>query len=262
MRFACQSCGKAYNLPEERIAEKSNVKLKCRVCGAIVEVKRQGEVVAQILNEGEGKRVGRVSEAPTPLASMNPDDADDATAAIAFTDHILSEHALSDPIGHAPPVQNASSSYSGSSYLGGTSSGSSAAPAPSYGGSLMPPPLSQAPLAQSPLTFSRFDTGPGSPPPPMPGGPGDAVSPPPPPLRAPPSMQAAEHVVNGNNGMSAHVVADALRFPEDPGAPLSEPPLALTAVSVPSTGDDTTRKMLAAFATGMLIGFIIAKLFF
>jgi zinc ribbon protein len=254
MRFACQSCGKAYNLPEERIAEKSNVKLKCRVCGAIVEVKRQGDVVAQILTEGEGKRVGRVSEAPTPLASMNPDDGDDATAAIAFTDHILSEHALSDPIGHAPPVPNASSSY-GSSYLSGAAAGASSAPAPSYGGSLMPPPLTQ-----SPLTFSRFDTGPGSPPPPMPSS-GGSVSPPPPPLRTPP-MQPAEHVHNGNNGMGSHVVADALRFPEDPGAPFSEPALALTAVSVPGTRDDTTRKMLAAFATGMLIGFIIAKLFF
>ena len=70
MRFACQSCGKAYNLPEERIAEKSNVKLKCRVCGAIVEVKKQGELVAQVLDEGEGRRGGRVSEAPAPLASI------------------------------------------------------------------------------------------------------------------------------------------------------------------------------------------------
>jgi len=78
MRFACQSCGKAYNLPEERIAEKSNVKLKCRVCGAIVEVKKQGEVVASMLGEGENKR-GRVSEAPAPLTSMMPDDSDDAT---------------------------------------------------------------------------------------------------------------------------------------------------------------------------------------
>ena len=60
MRFACQSCGKAYNLPEDKIADKSNVKLKCRVCGAIVEVKKHGQVVAQILGEGDGKR-GRLS---------------------------------------------------------------------------------------------------------------------------------------------------------------------------------------------------------
>ena len=65
MRFACQSCGKAYNLPEDKIADKSNVKLKCRVCGAIVEVKRQGEVVAQLLADVDAKRV-RVSEAPAP----------------------------------------------------------------------------------------------------------------------------------------------------------------------------------------------------
>src|ERR1051325_933550 len=92
MRFACQSCGKAYSLPEEKIADKSNVKLKCRVCGAIVEVKRQGEVVAQMLAEVDGKR-GRVSEAPAPLTSMSPDEGeeDDATQAIAVGDQILSE---------------------------------------------------------------------------------------------------------------------------------------------------------------------------
>jgi hypothetical protein len=92
MRFACQSCGKAYNLPEEKIAEKSNVKLKCRVCGAIVEVKRQGEIVAQLL--ALGKRVGRISEAPAPLTSYTPggdtigdgtelDDAEDAGVPVA-----------------------------------------------------------------------------------------------------------------------------------------------------------------------------------
>src|SRR5262245_31770839 len=89
MRFACQSCGKAYNLPEEKIADKSNVKLKCRVCGAIVEVKKQGEVVAAMLGEGDNKR--RLSEAPAPLTSMMPDDSDDATHAIAVSDQILSE---------------------------------------------------------------------------------------------------------------------------------------------------------------------------
>ena len=85
MRFACQSCGKAYNLPEDKIADKSNVKLKCRVCGAIVEVKRHGEVVAQILANVDAKRV-RVSEAPAPLTSLSADDADDATHAIAIGD--------------------------------------------------------------------------------------------------------------------------------------------------------------------------------
>jgi hypothetical protein len=91
MRFACQSCGKAYNLPEEKIVDKSNVKLKCRVCGAIVEVKRQGEVVAQMLGDVDGKR-GRVSEAPAPLLALSSDDdGDDATHAISINDQILSE---------------------------------------------------------------------------------------------------------------------------------------------------------------------------
>jgi hypothetical protein len=95
MRFACQSCGKAYNLPEDKIADKSNVKLKCRVCGAIVEVKRHGDVVAQLLEDVDAKRV-RVSEAPAPLTSMSADDADDATHAIAVGDQILSDSSVDE----------------------------------------------------------------------------------------------------------------------------------------------------------------------
>jgi len=93
MRFACQSCGKAYNLPEERIAEKSNVKLKCRVCGAIVEVKKQGELVAHVLDEAENRRVTRVSEAPAPLTSITPEDEDDPEGATVS----ISEGSINDP---------------------------------------------------------------------------------------------------------------------------------------------------------------------
>ena len=93
MRFACQSCGKAYNLPEERIAEKSNVKLKCRVCGAIVEVKKQGELVAHVLDEGDAKRMARVSEAPAPLTSITPEDEDDPEGATVS----ISEGSINDP---------------------------------------------------------------------------------------------------------------------------------------------------------------------
>ncbi|MEO8177944.1 MAG: zinc-ribbon domain-containing protein [Deltaproteobacteria bacterium] len=92
MRFACQSCGKAYNLPEERIAEKSNVKLKCRVCGAIVEVKRQGELVAHVLDETEARQMARVSEAPAPLTSITPDDDDDPDGATVS----ISEASIND----------------------------------------------------------------------------------------------------------------------------------------------------------------------
>jgi hypothetical protein len=93
MRFACQSCGKAYNLPEERIAEKSNVKLKCRVCGAIVEVKKQGELVAHLLDDGDNKRMARVSEAPAPLTSITPEDEDDPEGATVS----ISEGSINDP---------------------------------------------------------------------------------------------------------------------------------------------------------------------
>jgi hypothetical protein len=258
MRFACQSCGKAYNLPEERIAEKTNVKLKCRVCGAIVEVKRQGEIVAQILSEGEGKRMGRVSEAPAPLASMNPDDPDDATHAIAFSDHILSEHALSDPIGQPPPRQ-APGTLSGGLFA--TGSGERAFPvmppaaATGFGGGAGSSP---PPLVQSPQRFMRPDAELSSAPPPMP----IPGSPPP----AFPGLDAPQPILTNGSGHGLSARLEAERFPEDVNAPamalegsgsLSVPPPAPV-----SRADDTTRKILAAFATGMLIGFIIAKLFF
>jgi hypothetical protein len=134
MRFACQSCGKAYNLPEERIAEKSNVKLKCRVCGAIVEVKRQGELVAHVLDETEDKRMARVSEAPAPLTSISPDDDDDPDGATVS----ISESSLNDrgplelaipgaaPTGFSPAAASAlsSSAFSSSAFSSPLSSSS------------------------------------------------------------------------------------------------------------------------------------------
>ena len=281
MRFACQSCGKAYNLPEERIAEKSNVKLKCRVCGAIVEVKKQGEIVAQILNEGEGKRLGRVSEAPTPLMSMSPDDADDdATSAIAVGDHgpdqQLNDFSLGDSSEHmhvgqgqrglpfVPPVPPTGfggmpppltqedfqhdlqggyqeSGYQDDGYQDGFQARPEAAAAPAYAsGSLSPPPV--------------------------------PLSAPPPPLR---SLDAPEAAHNGSNG-SARLAgepglggfAEAVRAPVANTAAGVLPPLEMASIApapMPRMGgerDDTRSKMLAALATGMLIGFIIAKLFF
>jgi hypothetical protein len=282
MRFACQSCGKAYNLPDEKIADKSNVKLKCRVCGAIVEVKRQGEVVAQVLAEIEGKR-GRVSEAPAPLTSMSPDDTDDATHAIAVGDQILSEGGSADDaasalLGH---VKSALSQQRGLPPL--------PPPAPTgFGPTPVPPPLAppEAPLARPelpraeppPPTFARQE-----PPlaPPLPNSvlSSSVGSPPPPPL---PPMGAVEPVHNGSNGMVPRF-GDVMPLPDDPVPALPIPPVApvaamalptsydtgalpgVTAVEVPHSAppsDDTTKKMLAALVTGILIGFIIARLFF
>jgi hypothetical protein len=338
MRFACQSCGKAYNLPEEKIADKSNVKLKCRVCGAIVEVKRQGDVVAQILGDVDGKR-GRVSEAPAPLTSMSPDDGDDATHAIAVGDQILAEgnsspeaaaaallghvkSALgqqrglvplppppptgfgntfgaagfglppSPPLGSSPVQLGSSPVQLGSSPVQlGTSSPApfGVGSAPSFGnnfGSLpfgatpVPPPLSQP----EPPLYGR-----GEPPaiPPLPGSPypaspvppsfPDAVGSPPPPL---PGGDAPLH--NGSNGIAGSLSAgmvprfgDVMSLPDEPVMPAPpamtatmsafNPEYSQVAVAPLPAGNvsgDTTRKMLAAFATGLLIGFIIAKLFF
>jgi hypothetical protein len=322
MRFACQSCGKAYNLPEEKIADKSNVKLKCRVCGAIVEVKKQGEVVASILGEGENKR-GRVSEAPAPLTSMMPDDSDDATHAIAVSDHILSEGASDEDaasalMGHVksalgqrglpplpPPAPTGFGSPPAAGFGAATASGL-AASAPGFGA---PPALGYAP---SPAGF-----GPGAPP-------GFAPTPVPPPLvpdlppfgrpdasgapslpsslagsgpgSPPPPLPNAEHShAAGSQGMSSlqNGSNGASRFGD---AVLSEDPLpaGMASVAMSAAGGggavamsplgsgemgsysgmapvdvqpraqetDTTRKMLAALATGILIGFIIARLFF
>ena len=88
-------------------------------------------------------------------------------------------------------------------------------------------------------------------------------------------------IQNGSNGLSARF-ADVVPLPEE-SPPIGMAPLADPAVGMPGMGisgaglsgsaavevvpsrppsDDTTRKMLAALATGILIGFIIARLFF
>jgi hypothetical protein len=328
MRFACQSCGKAYNLPEEKIADKSNVKLKCRVCGAIVEVKRQGEVVAQMLVEADIKR-GRVSEAPAPLNSLSPedmltsmsadDDGDDATHAIAVGDQILSESGSGDEaasalLGHVrsalgqrglAPLPPQSPTGFGAATGFGSSTGFGAPPG--FAPTPVPPPLSipEPPRPEPPL-FSRpepsapplpptFSSNPGSPPPPLP-------SPPPNPM---PGPLPGSSLQNGSNGAVPRF-GDAMPLPDE----LSIPPVAMSSAGMSSAGmsstgmpsaamssasmsrgvmssqpsvsgdtgafalpslelsqapppsGDVTRKMLAALATGILIGFIIARLFF
>ena len=307
MRFACQSCGKAYNLPEDKIADKSNVKLKCRVCGAIVEVKKHGDVVAQILGDADVKL--RVSEAPAPLTSMSADDGDDATHAIAVGDQILSdssedEAAAAALLGHVksalsqqrsglaplpapsptgfgsvPLVPNFGAGP-GSGPLVSTTPASSAFALP-QGATPVPPPLAPP----EPPAFSRPEAV-MAPPLPSPVG-GFGGSPPPPPLPplgvpepAPPMPNLlSASVQNGSNGLAPRY-GDVVPLPEEPlapvgmpGAPLGDPGVGLSgsglgggaAVEVlPSvrSGDDSTRKMLAALATGILIGFIIARLFF
>jgi hypothetical protein len=302
MRFACQSCGKAYNLPEEKIADKSNVKLKCRVCGAIVEVKKQGEVVAQLLADADNMRA-RTSEAPAPLGSLVPedmltsmsadDDGDDATHAIAVGDQILSDGGTGDEaasalLGHVK------------SALGQRGLAPLPPPAPTgFGPTPVPPPL-DVPRAEPLPPFPR----PEPPAPPAPTGFAvGAGSPPPPPLPSP-------SLSNGSNGAAARFPplraegrdGDLMPLPDEPLPPLpigsggmgsaamAGGGLSMSAAALPGgvlssaaaggmeTGgfaaasiemphappasDDTTLKMLAALATGILIGFIIARLFF
>jgi hypothetical protein len=320
MRFACQSCGKAYNLPEEKIADKSNVKLKCRVCGAIVEVKKQGEVVAAILGEGGDNRRGRVSEAPAPLTSMMPDDGDDATHAIAVSDQILSdarsnEDAAAALMGHvksalgqrglaplppqsptgfaAPPTGFGSSSVlSGFGAPSPAAFGAPSAPASfgqgpplDFAPTPVPPPLSvpEPPRAEPLPPFPRSEPPPA---PPLPSSFGaSGVGSPPPPLPnadlglPAPGLQNGSSFQTGSNGAVPRFGDTALSdeplpppmAPVAMPAAISAPPsgdmgnysgLAPSDVQAPAQGDDTTRKMLAALATGILIGFIIARLFF
>jgi hypothetical protein len=295
MRFACQSCGKAYNLPEEKIADKSNVKLKCRVCGAIVEVKRQGDVVAHILGDvafgdsafGDMDKHGRVSEAPPAITSLSPedmltsmsaDDSDDATHAIAVGDQILSEGASSDDAASALLGQVRST-------LGQRSLAALSPPA-GFSPTPVPPPLSAPDLPR--LDAPRLDLPRPDPlppyqrpeptAPPLPQGFGSNPGSPPPPLPSPP-------LSNGSNGAGSRF-GDGMALPDEtlPMAPTTG--MSMPAVSgmpsalpggvdtsgyasaslevshAPPASDDTTRKILAALATGILIGFIIARLFF
>jgi hypothetical protein len=292
MRFACQFCGKAYNLPEERIAEKSNVKLKCRVCGAIVEVKKQGDVVAQILND-EGKR--RVSEAPAPLVSIGPEDSesDEATQAISLSDAGLPEMpfggsslgaSLSASFGFGSPALPSSSGFGTSTASGFGTPAASGLGAPALH-RLDPPPPS--PRSEG-VPF-------GSPPPPLPSHPlpplsfGAApISPPPPEMPAVPvpdmpvlngGHNSGGHNSGGHNSGGHAAAGHAVSSPSLGAGDLLAPVGASTGSAegvLPMEGMDlmtptpapaaegmhSTSMLLASFATGILIGIIVTLMFF
>jgi hypothetical protein len=293
MRFACQSCGKAYNLPEERIAEKSNVKLKCRVCGAIVEVKKQGELVALILEDVDGRRGGRVSEAPAPLASMSPDDPEDATAAIAVSDGVYPPE-LGLPLPPPPPTgfpipplqppPPASPAFRADASVQAQRSEPPLAPplpppAAMDGGSPAPPPLMPEVMMDLPVMNGGAMTN---------GVPvsGVLVSPPlpAPPFGAPNLNGSSAHGAFSHAGQAQHAEMDAEMDDAQAAAAAALPNAALSnaaaasnlgggaaAVTQTSLGeapttraenDDTNKKMIAAFLTGVVVDRIISGLFF
>jgi hypothetical protein len=301
MRFACQSCGKAYNLPEERIAEKSNVKLKCRVCGAIVEVKRQGELVAHLLDEGDNKRMARVSEAPAPLTSITPEDEDDPEGATVS----ISEGSINDrdrpllyegtPLaaGLEMPVLPAAppTGFSAAQSAFGADAGAQRLDAANVAPPLPPPPLSPSSLPPPPPLRPGTDVLPNGasggsvvtsvaavtaaanapaaklPPPGFPGG----------------NLPVSNGSSNGSSAFFPEVSEDLTPELKAPVAPSGAPsatgnasganalaPAAISSeladVSVPPSeqagGDPMFKlKMLAAFATGVLIDRIISGLF-
>jgi hypothetical protein len=254
---------------------------------------------------------------------MMPDDSDDATHAIAVSDHILSEGASDEDaasalMGHVksalgqrglaplpPPAPTGfgsppppgfgaatASGFAPSATGFGAPSGPGYAPSPAgfgqgappgFAPTPVPPPLSVPDLppfgrpdtsAAPSLPSSLVGSSPGSPPPPLP--------------NAELSHAAGSHgmgsLQNGSNGASRF--GDAV-MSEDPlpagmaSVAMSAAGAGAVAMSPLASGDvgsysgpapvdmqppvqesDTTRKMLAALATGILIGFIIARLFF
>jgi hypothetical protein len=272
MRFACQSCGKAYNLPEEKISEKNNVKLKCRVCGAIVEVKKQGEIVAQLLPIG--KRVGRISEAPAPLNSLNPafDVAEPGDEFEEADDLVPPRAAPAPSFGSAPSNMNLAPP--------------TAMPLPPFPGARLEP---RAEInADPPLpAWSEDDTVIGAQAGvleerPRMAVPSPAPSPPPVPLMPPPERlpNGAEHA-NGQSLRAAELMpraelaaepmplaAESMPRAELAGRaappyvnPSAEPaPLANDPFPPTEKGGDAKWKMFAALITGILLGLILARL--
>ena len=222
MRFACQSCGKAYNLPEERIADKSNVKLKCRVCGAIVEVKKQGELVAQVLDETEFKHEMRVSEAPAPLMSIGPEDDDDPEGATVS----ISEASLNDNgplefgflgMPRAPAPAPAPTPVFAASSLPPppVNRAESAGLAPSSPPVMAPAPMAPASLASASLASASLGSGPGGPPP----------------LRL---DAAGAELMNGSNGAGHYSLDENLSPRERAGEPLMAPVVKAPAAPSPA----------------------------
>jgi hypothetical protein len=300
MRFACQSCGKAYNLPEERIAEKSNVKLKCRVCGAIVEVKKQGELVAHLLDEAENRPMARVSEAPAPLTSITPEDEDDPEGATVS----ISEGSINDPsralelempvLPAAPPTGFSAALSGGAPPAFGADAGAQRLDAANLAPPLPPPPLSPSSLPPPPpLRPAGADALPN-------GASGGSVVTSVAAVTAaanfpaaklpPPNFPGVNHPNGSSNGSSAffpEVSEDLTPELKAPVAPSSAPsangnasgahalPSAVLAPAISSElgeasglpSEEAGRdpmfklKMLAAFATGVLIDRIVSGLF-
>lgn len=286
MRFACQSCGKAYNLPEERIAEKSNVKLKCRVCGAIVEVKRQGEVVAHLLDDVDPKRgEARVSEAPAALTSISPDDPEDATHAIAVSDSTFGEERGLPPLPPPPATGFGPSSLPpppprvealGAPEALGESNAAVAPPLPDTaslnvepspaapGGPVLNGSNASANNVSASSNANRTSGAGASHAPAMAAGVVPPLAPPPPlaekwsagarsaePARS--SLEAAPPDMDGGVGMPRATAGSA-----PPSPPLSGEASSSRGVE----SDDTNKKMIAAFLTGIVVDRIIAGLFF
>jgi hypothetical protein len=71
MRLTCSSCGKAYNLPDDKVAEPSNAKLRCNACGAMTDIKRQGKIVIVPPREVQARVAFAVAGSAPIAAAVN-----------------------------------------------------------------------------------------------------------------------------------------------------------------------------------------------
>src|SRR5687767_7606103 len=83
MRLSCSSCGKAYNLPDEKVAEPSNAKLRCNACGAMTDIKLRGKIVVAPPREVEVPRAPVVAVSADGPAKTGVRSATDAKTAAA-----------------------------------------------------------------------------------------------------------------------------------------------------------------------------------
>ena len=70
MKFACEECGKKYVLSDDKISSKDDVRLKCRQCGEVIIVKKDGEVLVEALTSSAG-RVS-IADGSVPPPAMPP----------------------------------------------------------------------------------------------------------------------------------------------------------------------------------------------